>query len=158
MKTLAERLTEFKKKNRLTWEKFAEKLGEKHSTLIAYATSKRHPKGEFYTNFEKVFGYDIGQDQDKNVTNVPHETQKSQWDAGNMYRKFFEEQSEYLVIPKIVLDDYEIVPKAEQEAKRQMFLASMEQHQDYVNMLKKNVEDLRKAIDLGRGLRKQNVQ
>jgi transcriptional regulator with XRE-family HTH domain len=157
MKTLADRLNEFKKKNRITWEGFAEKLGEKHSTLMAYATGKRQPKGEFYTNFEKVYGFDIGQYEDKSGTNVLHEP-ANKYDAGNMYRQFFEEQTDYLVIPKIMFEDYEIVPKAEQDAKRQMYLNTIEQHNEYIELAKKNLEDLRRALESGRSLRKQNVQ
>jgi transcriptional regulator with XRE-family HTH domain len=111
MKTLADRLNQFKKKNRLTWEAFAEKLGEKHSTLMAYATNKRQPKGDFYTNFEKVYGFDIAQYEDKNVTNVPHETPKSSMVKESFYRDLIENNQEYSLIPRAVLTDYKIVPE-----------------------------------------------
>jgi DNA-binding XRE family transcriptional regulator len=82
-------------------------------------------------------------------------------DAGNVYRKFFEEQTDYLVIPKVMFDDYEMVPKSEQAAKRsaqevtnKMISDAMEQQRDFIKMLK---EDLKKAEESGRSLKTKNM-
>jgi transcriptional regulator with XRE-family HTH domain len=81
-------------------------------------------------------------------------------DTGDLYRKFFQQHTteDYVLVPRVIVETYEIIPKAEQEAKRKLVEDAMEQQRDFISMLKKNLEDLRKAQELGRSLRKHNVQ
>jgi DNA-binding XRE family transcriptional regulator len=153
------KLFQHRKASKMSQEDIADKIGASRQTINIWEKREEiEISPEQASKLTKVLKVAI---DDLTVDQTPEpkspERTPSQYDAGNMYRQFFEEQTDYLVIPRVMFEDYEIVPKAEQEAKRQMFLASIEQHQDYVNMLKKNLEDLRRAIESGRSLRKQNV-
>jgi DNA-binding XRE family transcriptional regulator len=154
------KLFQHRKAAKMSQEDIADKIGASRQTINIWEKREEieltPDQAGKLTKVLKVSIDDLTSDQTPEKPVM--KDKPSQYDAGNMYRQFFEEQTDYLVIPRVMFEDYEIVPKAEQEAKRQMFLASIEQHQDYVNMLKKNLEDLRRAIELGRGLRKQNVQ
>lgn len=152
------KLFQHRKVAKLSQEDIADKIGASRQTINIWEKREEieitPDQANKLTKILKVTIDDLTSDQteykeqDKPVT---------QYDAGNMYRKFFEDQTDYMVIPKIMFEEYEIVPKAEQEAKRKAFMATLEQHKDYVDMLKKNLDDLRKAMDLRSGLKKQNV-
>lgn len=84
-------------------------------------------------------------------------------DAGELYQRFYEQHTtdDYVLVPRVIIETYEIVPKSEQESKRKLVdaaLAALADQKDHIETLKKNYQELQKAIELGRGLRKQNVQ
>jgi transcriptional regulator with XRE-family HTH domain len=83
-------------------------------------------------------------------------------DAGDLYQRFYEQHTteDYVLVPRVIIETYEITPKSEQESKRKLVdaaLAALADQKDHIETLKKNVEELRKSLDLGRSLRKQNV-
>jgi transcriptional regulator with XRE-family HTH domain len=156
MKTLAERLNEVKKKNRLTWDGFAEKLGESPDTLRAYAGGSRNPTARFFENFKSAFGYDIEQNDDKTGTNVPHETIEVK-SEGLMYEKFFA-QREYIIIPKIIIDECEIIPKTEQEERRRLVAEALQANRELIEMLKAKVIEFQEIVRSGRSLKSHKTQ
>jgi transcriptional regulator with XRE-family HTH domain len=145
MKTLAERLKEFKESKHLTWGEFAEKLGENESTLVAYGTGKRQPKGDFYKSFQKVFGYDIGQSADITGTNVPHET--IQVDRETVYKNLVESNSEYSLVPKTVLNgEYRLMLSSEISDIRTMRDKALELQETTIKILEREIEELRERL------------
>jgi transcriptional regulator with XRE-family HTH domain len=143
MKTLAERLKAFKDSKHLTWGEFADKLGENESTLVAYGTGKRQPKGDFYKTFQKVFGYDIGQNDDKSGTNI----ETLEVDKESIYKKLVESNSEYSLVPKTVLNgEYRLMLNSEINDIRTMRDKALELQEVTIKILARENEELRERL------------
>jgi transcriptional regulator with XRE-family HTH domain len=155
------KLREHRKALRLSQEVIAEKMGVTRAT----ANNWEHKveismNGEEATRLAKLLKAsmdDLTVDHTQPEGKIPEKVPLGQYDAGNMYRQFFEDQTDYLVIPRIMFEDYEIVPKSEQDAKRKLVEEALASQKDFIAMLKNNLEDLRRSQDLGRSLKSQKM-
>jgi DNA-binding XRE family transcriptional regulator len=80
--------------------------------------------------------------------------------TADLYEKFYKQHTtdDYVLMPRIIVETYEMIPKEQQEATRKMVADAMEQQRDFISVLKKNLEDLRKAQELGRSLKANKMQ
>lgn len=60
-----------------------------------------------------------------------------------IYRNLVESNSEYRLIPKIILDQYEIIPKRELEERAEIVRIAIAAKNDVIAELKKEISDLR---------------
>jgi transcriptional regulator with XRE-family HTH domain len=153
MDSIGKIISDFIARNGGNMAEIGRKLGISKQRLGDYAAGNYKPKADFYDKVKEVFGEDLQQGVKKAGQNVSRGTS-----SGEMYRAFFEEQTDYLVMPKIMIEEYELVPKAEQEAKRKLIEEALSASKDLISLLKKNVEDLMKAQELGRGLKTHKPQ
>lgn len=70
---------------------------------------------------------------------------KEKMNAEEIYRNLVESNSEYRLIPKIILDQYEIIPKRELEERAEIVRVALAAKNDVIAELKKEISDLRAA-------------
>jgi transcriptional regulator with XRE-family HTH domain len=165
------KIREYRKAARLSQLDFAEKIGSSRASVVGWEHREEMKiEAEQALKMAKVLKVsidDLTNDKTPERAIIPEKpvikekpTLDIHENTAALYERFFRQHTtdDYVLVPRLIVEQYEMIPKEQQEAVRKMFSDTMEQHKDYVDMLKKNIEDLRKAQDLGRTLRKQNVQ
>lgn len=147
MPELSEILTGLRKKHG-NKAQVAKKLRISSQLLGQYEAGRQKPKLDFYKKWKEVFNEDILKLIDE--TNVSHETENgtsatkpdnnemSNLSRDEVYRDLVESNSEYRLVPKIILDKYEILSNREIKSKEDILKICLDQ----AEQLRRNAEEM----------------
>lgn len=79
----------------------------------------------------------------ENGTPAMKSTDSKEKGLSQVYQDLVESRSEYRLVPKILLDDYEIISKREAEERKKIVDAALQSKQDLINQLKSEIDSLR---------------
>jgi transcriptional regulator with XRE-family HTH domain len=141
----------------------AKEIGISRQRLTNYKNGERFPDADFIQKWQKTFGENLMDLMDKatdKATNVSHETKNStpamkSTDSketairGHVYTELIEQNSDYKLMPTMILTDYSIIPKRildghDKEIARQEILIS--KYEGLINRLEKEIESLRSQL------------
>lgn len=127
--------------------KVAGLIGIKPQQLGQYETGKRNPKAPFYKKWKEVFNEDLesllneanASRETKNLTPVPKANDNKEMDnpeqRENIYRTIVEGHTEYLLIPRSVMSEVQLISTKQLEKDKAYMDALIEFNRDLLTKI-----------------------
>jgi transcriptional regulator with XRE-family HTH domain len=133
----------------------AKALGITSQQLGSYERGDYKPKADFFDKWKEVFGEDLRQIQKGNIQrNVSHGTEnitpaikstsntEKMKSRDEMYQDLVEANSDYRLVPKVILEKYHIIPKEEAEERREILKQISKTKDDLISEKVNRIDEL----------------
>jgi len=132
---------------KMSVQQLADKMGKGKQNIYNWESGDTEPELESIKLLSKALDVPINELTGENPTSVdkPSDNNGKAAAPEEVYRNLVESNSEYRLVPKVIFDNYEIVPKSELREKAEIVKIALKAKDDVINQLNKEIAELRAA-------------